>query len=63
MKARRGIVISFERKPEHWDDYEVGIWMQAKDFPNVSECIKAAMRMRPDELVIKQECFGTFKVA
>lgn len=58
----RGVVISFDEKPENWNEYDTGLWFRATDFKNVAECIKVAIRMRPDELVIKQECFGTFNI-
>ena len=55
MKLKRGITVAKRDEPGDWLDYKDGVWINAQDKDTIA-CIKAAIRMSPDELVIEREC-------
>ena len=62
MKSMRGICVSRHDRPYDWLDYKDGVWIKADERVSVTDAIKAAIRMRPDEIVITSDCFGYFRL-
>ena len=62
MKIKRGIQVAKRNEPSDWHDYKNGVWIntQGKD---IIDCIKVAIRMAPDELVIEKDCLHELLMA
>ena len=58
---KRKIIISHCLPPTKKDD--TTIWIQVTKEHSSANCIRTAMRMKPDEIIIKQDCFGTFTIS
>ena len=56
---KRIVKISYEPQPSNWDS----VWIQCNEDVKPADAIKCAMRMRPDELIIDNSCFGLFGVS
>ena len=62
MKFMRGVCVSMHDEPDDWLDYKDGVWIKADEKVSVSNAIKIAIRMHPDEIVITRDCFGKFSI-